>query len=79
MVHILQEFQQASGTVVSINAIYKEAHLLGFHGPVAAYKSLITQYNHTTRLKWCKTLKNETSHKWKQFLWIVNQDSISMS
>ncbi|GFT68528.1 hypothetical protein TNCV_248461 [Trichonephila clavipes] len=54
MVHTLQEFQQASGTVVSINAICKEAHLLGFHGPAAAHISLITHSNHTTRLKWCK-------------------------
>ncbi|GFV82538.1 uncharacterized protein TNCV_3983281 [Trichonephila clavipes] len=33
--HMLQEFQQASRTVL-INTIRKEAHLLGFHGHAAA-------------------------------------------
>ncbi|GFU04787.1 hypothetical protein TNCV_1305341 [Trichonephila clavipes] len=63
-----QEFQQAYGTVVLINAICKEAHLLGFHGGGAAHKPLITQSNRTTRFRWCKALKQETSDGWKRVL-----------
>ncbi|GFW06617.1 hypothetical protein TNCV_2189501 [Trichonephila clavipes] len=32
------EFQQASGTVVSINTFHEEAHSLGSHGRAAAHK-----------------------------------------
>ncbi|GFW64267.1 transposable element tcb1 transposase [Trichonephila clavipes] len=68
MDHVLQEFQQVSGTVVSINDISKEAHLLGFYGPAAAHKPLITKYNPAARLRWCKTLRKCTLNEWKQVL-----------
>ncbi|GFT53048.1 transposable element Tc1 transposase [Trichonephila clavipes] len=53
IVRILQEFQQASGTlsVFSINTIHKEAHLLGFNGNSATHKSLITISYHVARLR----------------------------
>ncbi|GFU48445.1 hypothetical protein TNCV_1630831 [Trichonephila clavipes] len=65
-----KEFQQAYGTVVLLNAICKEAHLLGFHGgaATAAHKPLITQSNRTTRFRWCKALKHETSDGYKRVL-----------
>lgn len=69
MGHILQEFQQASGSVVSINTIRKEAHLLGFHGRAAAHKPLITKSNRAARLKWCKAHRNWTVDQWKGVLW----------
>ncbi|GFV10887.1 hypothetical protein TNCV_4706531 [Trichonephila clavipes] len=45
MPHILKEFRQASGTVVSIITIHKETYLLCFHVPDATYKPLITKSN----------------------------------
>ncbi|GFX04690.1 transposable element tcb1 transposase [Trichonephila clavipes] len=69
MIHILQEFQQASGTVIAINAIRKEVHLLGFHGRTDSNKSLNTKSNHAARLRWCRTLRNWTVDEWKQVLW----------
>ncbi|GFS72229.1 hypothetical protein TNCV_2442651 [Trichonephila clavipes] len=45
MLPILQEFKQASGTIVSINTFHKEVHMLGFHGPAAIHKALITNCN----------------------------------
>ncbi|GFY12989.1 transposable element Tc1 transposase [Trichonephila clavipes] len=50
MPHIIQEFQKAPGTVVSINNICKEAHLLGSHGRAASHKSLLTNYNRVAQL-----------------------------
>ncbi|GIY32387.1 transposable element Tc1 transposase [Caerostris extrusa] len=38
MALIHEEFQQASGSIVSMNTIRKEAHLRGFHGRAAAHK-----------------------------------------
>ncbi|GIY40631.1 transposable element tcb1 transposase [Caerostris extrusa] len=38
MALIREEFQQASGSIVSMNTIRKEAHLHGFHGGAAAHK-----------------------------------------
>ncbi|GFU18352.1 transposable element Tc1 transposase [Trichonephila clavipes] len=60
MGHILQEFQQVSGTVVSINVIHKEAHLLGFNGRAAIHQPLITKYDSAVRLRRCKALQNCT-------------------
>ncbi|GFX12804.1 hypothetical protein TNCV_1975421 [Trichonephila clavipes] len=54
MAHKLQEFKQVSGTDVSINAILKEAHLLGFHGRAAPHNPLITKSNGAFRLRWRK-------------------------
>ncbi|GFY15244.1 transposable element tcb1 transposase [Trichonephila clavipes] len=68
MSHILRKFQQASKTVVSINTIRKEAHLLGFHGCAADHKPLIRKTNRTARLRWCKALQNWTVDEWKQVL-----------
>ena len=42
MALIREEFQQASGSIVSMNIIRKEVQLLGFHGRAAAHKPLIT-------------------------------------
>ncbi|GFX30771.1 hypothetical protein TNCV_1181491 [Trichonephila clavipes] len=39
MNHILQEFREASGNVVSINTIRKEALLLGFYGHATYLKT----------------------------------------
>ncbi|KFM60003.1 hypothetical protein X975_19702, partial [Stegodyphus mimosarum] len=49
MALIREEFQQASGSIVSMNTIRKEAHLLGFHGRAAAHKPLITKSNRAAR------------------------------
>ncbi|GIY95925.1 hypothetical protein CEXT_362941 [Caerostris extrusa] len=43
MVLIREGFQQASGSIVSMNTIRKEAHLHGFHGRAASHKPLITK------------------------------------
>ncbi|GIY27970.1 transposable element Tc1 transposase [Caerostris extrusa] len=43
MALIREEFQQASGSIVSMNTIRKEAHLHGFYGRAAAHKPLITK------------------------------------
>ena len=51
MAHILQELQKATMTVVSINIIFKDAHLLGFHDRAAAHKLLITKSNRAARLR----------------------------
>ncbi|GFU49549.1 hypothetical protein TNCV_1590871 [Trichonephila clavipes] len=58
--YILQELQQTSRAVVSINTIRKETFLLRFHDRVAAHKRLITKSNHTVQLRWCKALRNMT-------------------
>ncbi|GFX86724.1 transposable element tcb1 transposase [Trichonephila clavipes] len=58
MPHILQQFRQVSGSVVSIITIHKEAHLFGFQGHAAAHKPLIIKSNHAVSLSWCKTLRN---------------------
>ncbi|GIZ00389.1 transposable element Tc1 transposase [Caerostris extrusa] len=55
MALIREEFQQASGSIVSMNTIRKEAHLHGFHGRAAAHKPLITKSNRAARLMWCKS------------------------
>ncbi|GIY99341.1 transposable element Tc1 transposase [Caerostris extrusa] len=55
---IREEFQQASGSIVSMNTIRKEAHLHGFHGRAAAHKPLITKSNLSIRLMWCKAHRN---------------------
>ncbi|GIY00659.1 transposable element Tc1 transposase [Caerostris extrusa] len=49
MALIREEFQQASGRIVSMNTIRKEAHLHGFHGRSAAHKPLITKSNRVAR------------------------------
>ncbi|GIZ03878.1 transposable element Tc1 transposase [Caerostris extrusa] len=46
---IHEEFQQVSGSIVSMNTIRKEAHLHGFHGRAAAHKPLITKSNRAAR------------------------------
>ncbi|GIY23560.1 transposable element Tc1 transposase [Caerostris extrusa] len=43
MALIRDEFQQASGSIVSMNTIRKEAHLHGFHGRAAAHNPFITK------------------------------------
>ena len=48
---ILQEKQKTTMTVVSMNIISKEAHLLGFHGRAATHKPLITKLNHAAWLR----------------------------
>ncbi|GIY78346.1 transposable element Tc1 transposase [Caerostris darwini] len=50
MALIGEEFQQESGSIVSMNTIRKEAHLHGFHGLAAAHKPLITKSNRAARL-----------------------------
>ncbi|GIY63825.1 c-Maf-inducing protein [Caerostris extrusa] len=50
MALIREEFQQASGSIVSMNTIRKEAHLHGFHGRAAAHKPLITKSNRAVRM-----------------------------
>ncbi|GIY06052.1 protein-tyrosine sulfotransferase [Caerostris extrusa] len=55
MALIREEFQQANGSIVSMNTIRKEAHLHGFHGRAAAHKPLITKYNRSARLMWGKS------------------------
>ncbi|GFT26548.1 hypothetical protein TNCV_3603951 [Trichonephila clavipes] len=78
MAHISRSsFQQASGIVVSINVIHKEAHLLGFHGRASAHKFLITISNHAARLRWCKELKKWTLNELKQVL--LRNESTSIS
>ncbi|KAG8192931.1 hypothetical protein JTE90_025638 [Oedothorax gibbosus] len=57
MALIREEHQQASGSIVSMNTIRKEAHLLGFHGHAAAHKPLITEFNLAARLMWCKHIE----------------------
>ena len=69
MGQIREEFQQATGTVVSMNTIRKEAHLLGYHGRAAAHKPLITKSNRAARLTWCKERRQWTVEQWKQVLW----------
>ena len=69
MVHMIQQFPKVTMTVVSINTIRKEAHLLGFHGRAAAHKPLITKSNRAARLRWCKARKNCSVDEWKQVLW----------
>lgn len=54
MAHIHEELLQASRCVVSLNAIDKDAHLLGSHGRVAAYKPLITKSYRSAWLRGCK-------------------------
>ncbi|GIY48088.1 transposable element Tc1 transposase [Caerostris extrusa] len=54
---IREEFQQVSGSIVSMNTIRKEAHLHCFHGRAAAHKPLITKSNRAARLMWCKASK----------------------
>ncbi|KFM67887.1 hypothetical protein X975_15381, partial [Stegodyphus mimosarum] len=54
MALIREELQQTSGSIVSMNTIHKEAHLLVFHGRAAAHKPLITKSNSAARLMWCK-------------------------
>ncbi|GIY00567.1 transposable element Tcb1 transposase [Caerostris darwini] len=60
MALIREKFQQASGSIVSMNTIRKEAHLHGFHGRAAAHKHLITKSNRAVRLTWCKAHRNWT-------------------
>ncbi|GIX69291.1 transposable element Tc1 transposase [Caerostris extrusa] len=69
MALIREEFQQASGSIVSMNTIRKEAHLHGFHGRAAAHKPLITKSNRAARLMWCKAHRNWTVDQWKRILW----------
>ncbi|GIY14008.1 transposable element Tc1 transposase [Caerostris extrusa] len=69
MALIREEFQQASGSIVSMNTIRKEAHLHGFHGRAAAHKPLITKSNRAARLMWCKAHRNWTVEQWKWILW----------
>src|SRR5215510_11052761 len=72
---IREEFQQASGTVVSMNTIRKEADLLGYHGCAAAHKPLITKSNSSARIMWCKERRQWTVEQWKQVLWIWSDES----
>ncbi|GIX81749.1 hypothetical protein CEXT_133591 [Caerostris extrusa] len=58
MALIREQFQQASGSIVSMNTIRKEAHLHGFHGRAAAHKPLITKSNRAARLMWYKAHRN---------------------
>ncbi|GFV79736.1 hypothetical protein TNCV_1725611 [Trichonephila clavipes] len=67
MSHIFQEFLESFGIVISINTLRKEAHLLGSHGRAAAHKSFITTFNHGTRLRWWKALRNWTVDECKHF------------
>ncbi|GIY67845.1 transposable element Tc1 transposase [Caerostris darwini] len=60
MAVIRKEFQRASGSIVAMNTIRKEAHLQGFHGRAAAHKPLITKSNRATLLMWCKAHRNWT-------------------
>ncbi|GIY60954.1 transposable element Tc1 transposase [Caerostris extrusa] len=69
MALIREECQQASGSIVSMNTIRKEAHLHGFHGRAAAHKPLITKSNRAARLMWCKAHRNWTVDQWKRILW----------
>ncbi|GIY83098.1 transposable element Tc1 transposase [Caerostris darwini] len=69
MALIREEFQQASGSIVSMNTIRKEAHLHGFHSRAAVHKPLITTSNHAARLMWCKAHRNWTVDQWKRILW----------
>ncbi|GFW39223.1 hypothetical protein TNCV_1832111 [Trichonephila clavipes] len=73
MVYILQELQQAFGTVILINAITKEAHLLGFHGRAATHEPLITKSSHAARLRWCKALQKWTLYNANRFSGVMNQ------
>ncbi|GIY47762.1 transposable element Tc1 transposase [Caerostris extrusa] len=75
MTLIREEFQQASGRIVSINIIRKEVHLHGFHGLAAAHKPLITKSNHAARLMWCKTHRNWTVDQCSRFFGVTNQGS----
>ena len=54
MGNIREELQQASGSVVSMNTIRKESHLLGYHGRAAVHKPMITKSNSAARLMWGK-------------------------
>ncbi|GFS60742.1 transposable element Tc1 transposase [Trichonephila clavipes] len=65
MAHILQEFQQASGTIFSLNIILKKTYFLRFHGRATAQKPLITKSNNPARLRWSKTLQNWSVREWK--------------
>ncbi|KFM67704.1 Transposable element Tc1 transposase, partial [Stegodyphus mimosarum] len=69
MTLIREEFQQASRSIVSMNTIRKEAHLLGFHGRAAVHKPLITKSNRDAQLMWCKAHRNCTVDQWKRVLW----------
>ncbi|GIY31257.1 transposable element Tc1 transposase [Caerostris darwini] len=69
MALIREEFQQASGSIVSMNTIRKEAHLHGFHGRTAAHKPLITKSNRAAQLMWCKAHRIWTVDQWKRILW----------
>ena len=69
MALIRDEFLQASGSIVSMNTIRKEAHLLGFHGRASVHKPLITKSNRAARLIWCKAHRNWTVDQWKRVLW----------
>ena len=57
MSHILQEFQKASGAVVSINNICKIAHLLDSHGRVGEHKPFVTKSNYAAWLRWCQACR----------------------
>ncbi|GFX15423.1 hypothetical protein TNCV_3303521 [Trichonephila clavipes] len=45
MIVILQNFQETSGTIVSMKTIRKETLLLRFHGRAVTHKPLITKPN----------------------------------
>ncbi|GFS86669.1 transposable element tcb1 transposase [Trichonephila clavipes] len=68
MPHILQEFRQAFGNIVSKFTFSKKAYLLGFYGYAAAHKSLVTKSNHGSRLRCRKALRNWSINEWKQVL-----------
>ncbi|XP_055928590.1 DNA excision repair protein ERCC-8-like [Argiope bruennichi] len=69
MAHILQKFQQAPETVVLINTIRMETHLLSFHGLASTHKPLITKSSRAARLRCCKARRNWTVNEWKSVLW----------
>ncbi|GFV51792.1 transposable element Tc1 transposase [Trichonephila clavipes] len=50
IVYILQELQQVSGSVVFINIIHKEAHLLGSHGHYVVHKRKQILWSDDSRL-----------------------------
>ena len=79
MAHTLQEFQKATTTVVLINTIRKEAHLLGFHGRAAVHKPLITKSNRADRLKWCMHVKIVSQMSGNRFFGVMKLGSISVS
>ncbi|GFX30403.1 transposable element Tc1 transposase [Trichonephila clavipes] len=52
MAQILQKFQQASWTLVSINVIHKEANLIASHSRAVICNLLILESNHAAQLTW---------------------------